>query len=185
MIVDNGSTYPPLLEWYQTRPCEVKFLGRNVGSRAPWQCGLVNRYGSNQYVVTDPDLDLSDVPKDLLERLAEGLSKHNTWKCGLSLRIDDLPVGDSPPAKVAYDIESRYWTAPDGNGFYRASVDTTFALYRHRILIKDFYSATRTAPPYCARHLPWYVTKDTISEEHKFYVDTCTSQSTYSAALRS
>ena len=34
-IVDNGSTYEPLLEWYATNPCKVVMLGENLGHQAP------------------------------------------------------------------------------------------------------------------------------------------------------
>ena len=42
-IVDNGSTYEPLLDWYETKPCGVIYLNKNVGHQAPWLCGLVER----------------------------------------------------------------------------------------------------------------------------------------------
>ena len=53
-IVDNGSTYEPLLEWYATKPCEVISLGVNAGHQAPWLCGLVQKLGEPYYAVTDP-----------------------------------------------------------------------------------------------------------------------------------
>ena len=58
-IVDNGSTYEPLLEWYATKPCEVVSLEVNAGHQAPWLCGLVQKLGEPYYAVTDPDLDLT------------------------------------------------------------------------------------------------------------------------------
>jgi hypothetical protein len=41
IIVDNASTYPPLLSWYETNPCKVIRLSINCGHRAPWEQGCV------------------------------------------------------------------------------------------------------------------------------------------------
>lgn len=62
-IVDNGSTYQPLLAWYETKPCNIIRLN-NLGQHAPWLCGLVAKLGT-PYVVTDSDLDISNLPLDL------------------------------------------------------------------------------------------------------------------------
>jgi hypothetical protein len=43
IVVDNDSTYPPLLEWYKTCDCEVILLGVNSGPRAPWESGCIDQ----------------------------------------------------------------------------------------------------------------------------------------------
>src|SRR5512139_1795296 len=68
IVVDNASTYGPLLEWYQNCECEVIRMGGNIGPHAPWFVRDLVR-GAPYYVVTDADLDLADVPIDVLEVL--------------------------------------------------------------------------------------------------------------------
>ena len=64
-IVDNDSTYEPLLEWYETKPCEIIKTSNN-GHLSPWLIDLPKKLTSEFYVVTDSDLDLSTTPKDSL-----------------------------------------------------------------------------------------------------------------------
>lgn len=171
VIIDNNSTYPPLLEYYETCPHEVCRLGFNYGSAAPFHpaAGVFDKYDVHGgFVTTDPDLGIDHIPRDWLQILQEGLDKHPfACKSGFSLRIDDLP--DTPVAKEAREREAGYWTHPlDGGRFYRAYIDTTFCLMRTRL--HDFPSV-RAAPPYVARHLPWYYTSvDQIPEDEMYYL---------------
>src|ERR1019366_9044842 len=71
IILDNASSYPPLLEYYKVLPdgVTVHLLGRNLGPWAFWQEGL-HRLQSTPYVVTDSDLvPASECPKDLVSKL--------------------------------------------------------------------------------------------------------------------
>lgn len=171
LIVDNASSYEPLLEWYETRPCEIIRQPGNIGHLGPWSQGIVEKYGKEGYVVTDPDLDISGVPTDVLEVLGEGLKRYqHVVKAGLSLEIEDLP--DSPLGNEAKAWERQFWRcANDGKKFYFAALDTTFALYRGNYLHHNpmFLSGLRAFRPYTARHLPWYMTKENITEEERFY----------------
>jgi hypothetical protein len=177
VIVDNGSTYGPTLDWYASKPCRIE-RAANTGERSPWISGVVAR-GPEPYVVTDPDLDLSSLPNDTLEKLQTILARHPTvTKAGLSIRIDDLPK--NALGKVMFDFESQYWKKWDPWGDFVALVDTTFALYRSKQPPPGmpswtagglgFYYAIRASHPYSCRHLPWYVTPETITEEDRAYV---------------
>ncbi len=183
IIVDNASTYPPLLDWYAACPFEVIRLTDNVGHRAPWLTGIIDRRASDWYVVTDPDLDLSLLPDDWFSRLQE-LSLRYSWasKVGLGLRIDDLP-DDSPVKEDRVDWESRFWIDPLEPGVYRAGVDTTFALY-HRDRAPFTWDDVRTDAPYLARHLPWYVTPETVTPEFRYYLDHASRSSSYATFIR-
>jgi hypothetical protein len=57
-----------------------------------------------------------------------------------------------------------YWP-----GFYKAPIDTTFAMYRPGLGHQNGNSL-RSAPPYTARHLPWYQDFANLSEEDEYYV---------------
>src|ERR1700675_4608017 len=55
-ILDNASTYPPLLEWYKGLPEGVTVeMGPNRGPWGAWSTGRLQTQG-NPYVVTDSDL---------------------------------------------------------------------------------------------------------------------------------
>jgi hypothetical protein len=176
IIVDNASTYPPLLEWYVSAPCEVVMLKDNLGPRAPWTSGVISGLTKDVYIVTDPDLDLSGLPANTIAYLDNGLSKPGVWKVGLSLRLDDLP--NTSIANAAKNWEQRFWGCYTGDGYYVAPVDTTFALYNRKTVPEDIggfiNGALRAAPPYSARHLPWYLTPDTVTEEEKHYLSAAT-----------
>lgn len=177
-IVDNGSTYPPLLDWYQTaHGCVLHRLERNLHHRAPWTSGVVTSHtkGYDNYVVSDTDLDLSGIPHDFLQVLRAGLLKFpRRSKAGPALRIDDLP--DAFPLKQEVVEWERQWWHPLDSQFYDAAIDTTFALYRtqQRPRVGGKHPDLRAAAPYVARHLPWYLTPATITEEDKFRLNLCT-----------
>jgi hypothetical protein len=172
IILDNASTYPPLLEWYKKLPQGVRLvrLRENIGSKAPWiaMTPEAREMGHPYYCVTDSDLDLTAVPPDVMGVLRRGLEQYPAKvKAGLSLRLDDLP--STPLAKRAYDWEHpHFWNPADRVGdWYACGIDTTFAMYRAGDAwgATKIRSALRHVPPYTARHLPWYVTEPCSAEE--------------------
>jgi len=178
ILIDNNSTYKPLLDWYDTScPYKVHRLNENLGHKVFWKSGLHKEYSDQFYVVTDHDLDISNIPHDYINLLHEGFKNNPTViKSALSLEIDDLP--DNIYAKKVYDWEIKWWrNMQDPMGFYRSDADTTFALYdRNREYLEfpdtdRFFSSVRSPRPYVARHLPWYLTKEDINtnEEERYY----------------
>lgn len=170
VVVDNESTYPPLLEWYASSPCRIERLGRNVGSRSPWLSGVVDREAPRRYVVTDPDLDISGVPSDAMALLHRGLDKHpSITKAALGLRLDDVPGSYPHRADVmAREGQMRSYVSTADPFFFVAPTDTTFALYE-RGRAGDHFSGVRARAPYEARHLPWYVVGEP-TEEARYYL---------------
>lgn len=181
ILIDNNSTYQPLLDWYDDCPYKVYRLSENLGHLALWKSGLIDSFDDRYFILTDPDLDLSGVPHDYADFLLKGLENNpNVVKSGLSLRIDDLP--NNPFAKQAYEWEKKFWQGRrDGLGFINASIDSTFAVYDRERTWGDFpggspsndkfFSAVRAPKPYTAKHCPWYLTKEDLetNEEEKFY----------------
>lgn len=169
IIIDNGSTHRELLQWYKAVPHKVLFL-ENLGHMAPWTSGLVSKIETDLYVVTDPDLDLSAVPDDALNHLADILSRYpQVGKVGLTLKTDDIPH-ESPYFQHVSDYEqSMLATQVIDNLFISAPVDTTFALYDRRILSEYKICGVRALAPYTARHIPWYIIKP--EGEFKYYLD--------------
>lgn len=168
-LIDNDSTYPPLVEWLEISEHRVVRLHRNLGPRAAWLTGLAQRVGlDSPYVVTDPDVVPDEgCPLDLMTQLLAVLEAHpEIDRVGPGLRIDDLPA-DGPHTESVRQWESQFWRHEIAPGLYLADIDTTFALYRPGRRTPGG-SALRTGEPYLARHLPWYEV-DPADEETLFY----------------
>ncbi len=168
IFVDNNSDYPPLLEYYKATPYQVLRMEGNYGHEVVWRHGVIETLGIKEdYIVTDPDLDLSGVPDDFAWVLNEGLRRYPQYdKCGLSLEINHLPI------KSARTWEERFWQQPLDSVFFHADVDTTLALYQyHKQVRYPSFSAMRTNRPYTARHVPWeyHDAKDLPEDEQYYY----------------
>ncbi|CAN5505265.1 hypothetical protein BH23ACT3_BH23ACT3_01390 [soil metagenome] len=172
-LIDNASTYEPLLAFLADTPHQVVRLDRNLGHRSPWMSGAVQRQAHGRYfIVTDPDvvpdpgcpLDALDHFRSLLDR------RHMFHKAGFGLRTDDLPDTYALAAEVR-EWEARFWRSDIQveSGVYHADIDTTFALYKHLDIRHDDHLSLRTGPPYVARHLPWYVDSANLSAEERYY----------------
>lgn len=179
VILDNQSTYPPLLEWYAKCQFEVIHLPKNFGFKALWKYAPVRkRFCSDYYIYTDPDVQLSpECPADVVERMFHILKckRKKAFKIAPSIRITDLP--DCYEHKQdAIDFESKYFTEKteeDGLTLYRAPIDTTFSLYRPRIGLSRRVSleSYRMAEPYSLLHLPWYQDSANLDEEDRYYIN--------------
>lgn len=137
---------------------------------SPWINGLVDKYGlKNNYVVTDCDVvPTEECPYDVVEFFSYGLEAFSFLrKIGLSLLINDIPDHYLNKDKVQR-WEGQFWGAPVNQYFFNAPVDTTFALYRAGAQ-HNISESFRSAPPYCARHLPWYSDSSNPTEEEIFY----------------
>lgn len=166
VIIDNNSTYPKLLEYYKSCPHKVEIMDKNYGNCVVWDSGILDKYNLNgNFIITDPDLDISSIPNDFLHILRSGLDKYSkACKAGFGLEVKDLP--NTEISKRANDWERGNWAHKLDDMFYEAPIDTTFCLCRTRL--HDF-KAIRTGYPYVARHMPWYYTKDNIPEDEKYY----------------
>lgn len=172
-IIDNGSTYEPLLEYYETSPYEIVKLGENVGHRAPWKWEHIDKNIPDKfYIVSDPDMGLDHIPPDVIEHLVEGAERYNTEKCGLGLEIKDLP--DTEVACQAEAWERKFWSNPCGN-FFRAAIDTTFSLMRIcSPMAPNQNTQIRSGYPYVAKHLPWHFEDGiAVPDEYLYYMERC------------
>jgi hypothetical protein len=169
-LVDNDSTYEPLLEWYESVAYEVVFLRTNGGQHAPWTHGVTDRYASGEFfVVTDPDVvPVEECPHDAIEYFESILTRYtDRSKCGFNLKIDDLPDCFKFKAEVIqHESQYQFWTGPE-QGLHFAPIDTTFALYRPGGQ-PDISHSCRTDYPYEARHMSWYVDSLSPGYEEEF-----------------
>lgn len=170
-LIDQASTYPPLLAFYDDTPHTVIRTG-NIGHRVGWLSGILReRVAGRRFIYTDPDvLPVEDCPPDALERMADLLRRRpDVPKCGFSIKIDDLApwIADR---SIAW--EERYWRNwHEAEQAYYAPIDTTFAMYNPQHAKRFRYPAYRLPPPYSIRHLPWYVTPETMDAEERYYVE--------------
>ena len=174
-IIDNHSTYPPLLEYYMTIPYRVFYMDDNYGHMVFWKKDDFKKYRNNFYMITDSDVIPSkECPNDFVERFISILKEYpNIRKVGFSLRIENLP--DNKNSDDIKKIECEYWKHRIRRiEAYIASIDTTFALYAPDDISpqNDFFSGIRTDKPYDALHLPWYRDSEIVSEEEMFYSNT-------------
>ncbi len=169
-LLDNGSTYEPLLEYLARSPHHVRRLDGNLWHTAPWLCGLVPELNrTDPIVVTDPDVvPDEECPLDALDYFADVLARHpEVQKVGFGLRIDDLPARYAHrDAVIAW--ERQYWQDEVAPGLFRAPIDTTFAMTRPRVGYV-LEPSLRTGAPYLARHLGWYVDSSQPSAELLHY----------------
>ena len=131
-IFDNCSDYEPLLEWYSTKPCEIVYSDFNRGHCGPWDFGLINNLNSEYYVVTDPDMGLSETPKDCLNVLKDKLEFHKEFdRIGLSIIDFADPIKNVPHYNWLRHIYHEFWDEKKReDGLLKGHlVDTTFAMY--------------------------------------------------------
>jgi hypothetical protein len=172
-ILDNASSYPALLDFYDEISDEVTVvpLGANVGRLAIWELNILDRLNvTGPYVWTDPDIvPIEECPSNVLEFFWEVLQAFpNKAKVGFGLRIDDLPEHYRFKQKVIA-WESQFWTKKITPKLYDADIDTTFALYRPGSGFD--MSALRSGFPYLAHHCPWYEDSERPSDDHMYYVE--------------
>lgn len=189
VIIDNNSTYIPLLEYFKEIENRVIIhrLKKNYGHLVFWKrYDLFVKYGLGYYVVTDPDVvPLEDCPEDFLIKFQSILNKNpNRMKVGFGLKIDDIPF-NNPNREKVIKWESKFWNKKLEEGVFDADVDTTFALYKpyyHR-KNKNFKKALRTDYPYVARHGGWYLDFDNLTEEQLYYIQTANDSSSWKINL--
>ena len=179
VIVDNLSTYAPLLSFYEEMKDKIKVEVQsvNIGPRGWWALENHTKV-MTPYIYTDCDVvPSSDCPGDVIETMLGLLRKQETGrKVGVSLRIDNLPDHYSKKDLVI-KWESGFWTPDrkeqinneygDGQRAFNSNVDTTFAMYHPQ---QPFtYTSLRTDAPYSFEHVPWYSDDSNPTEEDAYY----------------
>lgn len=177
IIVDNDSTYEPLLLWYSSIKHRVIKLGRNIGHRAPFLPEVQSQIQTQHFVVSDPDLGLLDVPVDVLTVMQSLLDSQPVDKVGLSLEYRTVPQ-DSPYFRHVNSWEKHlHETQLVCKGLRLSPVDTTFAMYFKKKRHDYFIGGARLDRPYTARHYPWEVV--TPGAEFQYYLDRANNSSSY------
>lgn len=169
-ILDNGSTYPPLLKWYREieGSVVVNQIG-NFGQLAIYNSGYLINFPNHKWICyTDSDIQLHQAfPSNWAEEMIRIADKHKAVKIGCALSLDTLP--DNQFTKIFKEWEHKYWQYPVEENVFSADVDTTFCLIQRNLGFQ--YQALRVAGNFTAKHIPWYTDFSNLSEEEKYYLD--------------
>lgn len=186
IIIDNNSTFEPLLDYFKTieKLVTIHRLHYNGGHMVFWSHKkLFEMYSKGYYVVTDPDIvPVPECPGDFMQCFLSILNKNDSLnKVGFSLRLDNIPDENLNKDKIL-KWESRFWEHKDPLGHYIADIDTTFALYRPKMMSFkgiDFSRAIRTKAPYMAIHGGWYLDSLQLNEEQRYYYSMANESSSW------
>ncbi len=190
VIVDNNSTYPPLLEYYKEieKDIKIEYMQKNYGHMVFWENqDLYNKYSKGYHIVTDSDIiPNTNMPTDYLHKMISILdnNKHIT-KVGFALKIDDIPDYYQHKTKVL-EWEKKHWENPVGKNLYLNELDTTFALYppQYQYNLLNFYSAIRIAGDYTAQHKGWYIDNQNLTEEENYYFKTASDSNSWKIDIK-
>jgi len=200
VILDNKSTYPPLVDWLNglgnSKELLCVRLDNNYGPRVAHEL-FTNRNMQGIFdkikedikerfhvtipecpMISDGDLDLSEIPEDglkVLRRMQQfnRATVRRYKKIGFSLKIDDLPT--HPMLHRTRMWERQFYSEPKEFAGYPAHLDvlldTTFHVFDPTIRGYSFFGpAIRTARPYTARHVPWYWLPGNVDSEATYYL---------------
>jgi len=184
VILDNGSTYQPLLDWYSTlNTDQVYFCKSNYGPEAldcvrhyePEFQEKYNHIVLNQYhVYTDSDVvPVDEVPDSFIDDMIELCKKYEIPKLGLSLKIDDIPdhfILKDRIIKHESSFFEREYIIDEKCQLFKAPVDTTFAVNSPGLPCGYSDFAYRAAGNYFARHTPWYYDSSNLPDDEKYYL---------------
>lgn len=183
-IVDNGSTYKPLADYYNSIEkykiyfftfSENNFIS-NLGRVLYFD--IINNY--DYYIISDPDImPHPNTPPNFLEIFKDAIDNKGFHRAGFGLITDDLPK-ELNEREMIIGNENALLNKPIPLFFndkqyegYMAPLDTTFCLYKRDnggwsspMNGNDWGNCLRL---FKAFHLGWYVNPNFVNEEMDFY----------------
>ena len=171
VILDNDSTYPPMLKYLDSCPHPVyRQYHNNFGHLVAWKSKIMDTYPSDYFVVTDDDcVPSTTCPLDTISYLIKAKRDHPQYSVvGLGLEIKNLPKHYRRRDEVI-KWEGEFWKKPVGD-FFEAKIDTSFALYERGGYNDPERPALRSNYPYTAKHTTWYVNSNKPTNEEKYYL---------------
>jgi len=188
IIIDNSSTYPPLLKYFEEikENVTIEFMSSNNGQNVFFNDKeLMNKYGKGYYVLTDADIvPNNSLPENFMAILLNYLDKYfnKINKVGFALNIDDIP-DHFPQKDKVINWEEKFWKDLFEPNAYNAHLDTTFALYKpsypSRFYNVEFYKAIRLAENFTSKHGGWYKDIHNLSDEDKYYMNSAKNFSSW------
>jgi hypothetical protein len=185
-IIDNQSTYEPLLKWYSESGLDVFYNDITENSCHAFRDLVLMGHPkfieivSDWFVFNDSDIiPLDNVPDNFINDLVEYAKKYNRTKVGMSIKIDDIDLSYPLNAWV-HSYESTYWTNAiiDGNvELYPHPIDTTFAVHAPGTVPTWSDNTLRVGVPYIVKHAPFYYDPNNLPEDEKYYLANMNKQS--------
>ena len=179
IIIDNQSTYEPLLEWYKTSGVDVFHNDVTQNSCHAFRDLVLMKHPkfveivSDWYVFNDSDIiPVESVPDNFIEDLINFAKTHNKTKVGMSIKIDDIDLSYPLNAWV-HSYESGYWTNGIVDGdveLYPHPIDTTFAVHAPNAIPTWSNNTLRAGVPYIVKHAPFYYDPNNLPEDEKYYL---------------
>ena len=185
-ILDNDSTYPPLLGYYAELTAapaaspRVLYYPGNFGPRHFHLSGLYRSVWPYPHFFTDPDLLFTTVADTFATTLLDLSIRYRVAKVGAALTLPPLesmtpvkrgyPETDWKPVSVL-EWEKQFWANEIEEEVYGVSIDTTFHLFNPEFFNPDlFLQGIRVARPgYQAKHRPWFIDDLPPNDELAFY----------------
>lgn len=181
IIIDNNSTYEPLLEWYTEVKLDV-FTNKIVrdSNNTFYELACIAKHPKfteiiqNYYVFTDPDVvPVEDTPDDFIDVMIEVCKEFpHMHKVGPNIKFDDFEPG-SRNEYVATMSEKQYWQRRIPHSkyeLYQAPIDTGFAVYQPNSPPIFGDNSIRMGGKYTARHIPFYYDINNLPEDELYYV---------------
>ena len=186
VIIDNQSTYPPLLEWYQISGVDVFYNNITENSCHAFRDLVAIGHSkfkqiiSDWYVFNDSDIiPIDSAPKDFIEDLIGYAKKHGKSKVGMSIKIDDIDL-NYPLNAWVHSYESGYWTnaiVDEDVELYPHPIDTTFSVHSPGTIPTWSSDTLRAGVPYIVKHAPFYYDPNNLPEDEKYYLSHMNRQS--------
>lgn len=169
-IIDNASTYPPLLEWYDEIKNDVNIIKQetNLGPWTFFYSGHFSKCEEDFYVYSDADLEINpNMPYNWQEIMIDHINKYDR-KASLVLRLDDIPDDYEFKSNII-NHQNVCWYDTGIPDLYKAITDMTFSMDKkskgHR------YDSMRLGGNFACRHIPWYIDFNNITEEETYYLE--------------
>lgn len=187
VIIDNGSTYEPLLDYCHEIDeivASVHFYNENdfVNNLND----LISRSQSEYFIICDPDISPApNTPPNFLEIFKHAIDHYSFHHAGFDLITEDIPDWNKKKGWIQGDEEAlkrgKHTQVINYDGQEYAGVicpiDTTFALYKRD---NGGWAAPQTAENWTnslrlfrAHHLTWYIHPDHVNDEMRHYFATC------------
>jgi len=188
-IVDNASTYAPLLEFYKNikhifpNVSLSKYQENNMKVNVENELAVVIHPKYEYYCISDPDISpLPNTPFNFLDIFKTAIDTYGFDHVGFRLKLDDLP--DFYPKKEhAVKWESQFAKDPypiihEGVEYqgYRAPIDFTFSMYKTSLggwgypISRDRWNNSLRLLE--AHHLGWYLPSVAPNKEMENYFNT-------------
>jgi hypothetical protein len=197
VILDNGSTYEPLLDWYSSSTDFQIYFNMTVAHNHHALHNLlsiqdeffVSLLQNSWYVFTDSDLILHDtVPDNFIDDLINICIKYNKDKVGLGIHVNDMHKELFTDAaywelmEFMKDYENQFTrnggpygiveiqSADNPCVLYDAPIDTTFAVCKPNSQPIGSRNCIRTGYPYLSKHLPFYYDINSYPADELYYL---------------